>query len=270
MSTEHLTMAIDGLGCGRCDAPATERALKQVAGVTRVYVNTATEMACIEYDPTVANQADLIGELQIALECIGLTAGESNVRSYETLTYSHIASPQWIGDSQSASDCTWMTTSNTAREAVSADVGSGQTPGATGTCPISRVALLSTGIVTAFAVALFVVSALFVANSGVGASAQYTLDMNAAGFRPAALVIPAGKLTTITVRNTEATSNGGYMNTTMHQFAIDELGLDIKLAPGESRTITLSPMQPGTFHYYCNMCCGGKQNMDMLGALIIH
>ncbi len=63
----RVTLPIAGLMCGGGGALTIERALQQVPGVIRAYVNPATEMAYVEYDP------DLVGldELKEAIESLG-------------------------------------------------------------------------------------------------------------------------------------------------------------------------------------------------------
>ena len=61
---ERLTLEIFGLGCGGGGALTIERALAGRHGVSRVYVNPATEMAYIEFDPALASPADLITTIQ--------------------------------------------------------------------------------------------------------------------------------------------------------------------------------------------------------------
>lgn len=76
MRTERLTMAIYGLGCGGGGALTVERALAKVPGVSRAYVNPATEMAYVEYDPALARAEQLVA----AVERVGFRAGEPSVR----------------------------------------------------------------------------------------------------------------------------------------------------------------------------------------------
>lgn len=67
---EHMTIAITGLGCGGGGCLMVERAIAKVAGVRRVYVNPATEMAYVDYDPNIMDRAQLIA----AVERTGLHA----------------------------------------------------------------------------------------------------------------------------------------------------------------------------------------------------
>lgn len=56
----RTTIAIHGLGCGGGGTLSLERALGRVGGVTRAYVNAATEMAYVEYCPLECQIEDLL------------------------------------------------------------------------------------------------------------------------------------------------------------------------------------------------------------------
>ena len=47
--SQHVVLPIRDLGCADA-APTIERVLRNVPGVTRVYVNPVTEMAYVEYE----------------------------------------------------------------------------------------------------------------------------------------------------------------------------------------------------------------------------
>lgn len=70
--TERLTFAINGLACGGGGSLSAERALAKVPGVLVVYVNPATEMAYVEYDPQLMDTAQLVA----AVERTGLRVAE--------------------------------------------------------------------------------------------------------------------------------------------------------------------------------------------------
>ena len=76
MKTERVTLAIYGLSCGGGGALTLERALTRLKGVLSVYVNPATEMAYVEYDPSITSPRDLAR----AVEEVGLKAGELTAR----------------------------------------------------------------------------------------------------------------------------------------------------------------------------------------------
>ena len=62
--TQTVTIPIFGLSCG---APLVlEHVLSRTPGVTRVYVNTVTEMAYVECDPAVTSPEQLVAAVQHA------------------------------------------------------------------------------------------------------------------------------------------------------------------------------------------------------------
>ena len=76
MSTQRATLEIQGLGCGGGGALSAERALSRLQGVRRAYVNPATEMAYVEFDPVTVAPSDLVR----AIETVGLRASQPLVR----------------------------------------------------------------------------------------------------------------------------------------------------------------------------------------------
>ena len=54
-----------------------------------------------------------------------------------------------------------------------------------------------------------------------------------------------------------------------HQFAIDELGVNIVAQPLSVASGTFVASKVGTFTFYCDICCGGKANPTMNGKLIV-
>jgi len=66
-----LHVPIHGLGCGGGGATTIERELGRAPGVLRVYVNPATEVAYIDYDPA---QTDA-RRLARVIDQIGYRAG---------------------------------------------------------------------------------------------------------------------------------------------------------------------------------------------------
>lgn len=66
MRTQRIMLPIYDLSCGGGGALIVERALAKVPGVARVYVNPATEMAYVEYDPTRVDTQLLIAAVKHA------------------------------------------------------------------------------------------------------------------------------------------------------------------------------------------------------------
>jgi copper chaperone CopZ len=76
MKTQRITLPIDDLSCGGGGALIVERALAQTPGVVYVYINPATEMAYIEYDPALSDP----GRLVKVVEHAGFRAGVPSLR----------------------------------------------------------------------------------------------------------------------------------------------------------------------------------------------
>lgn len=74
--TKHVTMVINGLGCWGSGALIVERAIEKTPGVIRVYMNPATEMVYITYDPDHTDPA----LLQAAVERAGFGTSQIRVR----------------------------------------------------------------------------------------------------------------------------------------------------------------------------------------------
>ena len=54
-----------------------------------------------------------------------------------------------------------------------------------------------------------------------------------------------------------------------HQWAVDELGISLIAPPLGSNDATFTPTRPGTYTFYCDICCGGRANPSMHGTLIV-
>lgn len=98
-------------------------------------------------------------------------------------------------------------------------------------------------------------------------TADRALEITMAGFQPATLTVPAGRATTVLLTNPDSsfhTDGGG-----IHQFAIPDLGLDVRVQPKSVLTATIPSAAPGAYPFYCDTCCGGKDNPTMRGTLVV-
>lgn len=95
------------------------------------------------------------------------------------------------------------------------------------------------------------------------------IDVEAAmdGFNTYEIRVQAGEPVTLrltSLDNTHHTDGGG-----KHQFAIDELGVDIIAPALGSSYATFTPQAAGTYTFYCDICCGGRANPSMNGSFIV-
>lgn len=98
-------------------------------------------------------------------------------------------------------------------------------------------------------------------------AAEQTVKVTMAGFQPAKLQIPAEQPTTVRLVNPDSpfhTDGGG-----VHQFASPDLGIDAKVQPESEAVVEIPPTEPGTYTFYCDVCCGGKENPAMRGTLVV-
>jgi len=87
------------------------------------------------------------------------------------------------------------------------------------------------------------------------------------GFTRKEIRVKAGEPVTVRLRsldNSHHTDGGG-----KHQWAVDELRVNIIAPPEGSSYKTFTPDKPGTYTFYCDICCGGRANPTMSGRLIV-
>lgn len=108
------------------------------------------------------------------------------------------------------------------------------------------------------------------ADSGVTQTASgRVINLQAAmdGFDINEIHVKAGEQVTVNLRsldNSMHTDGGG-----KHQFAIEELGVNLIAQPLSTNSTTFTASKPGEYIFYCDICCGGKANPTMNGKLIV-
>ncbi|AEB11776.1 cupredoxin domain-containing protein [Marinithermus hydrothermalis] len=103
--------------------------------------------------------------------------------------------------------------------------------------------------------------------SAGGAEEGVVLRISMSGWQPAVVRAEAGKPITITIVNLDNrfhTDGGGW-----HNFVVEALGVEERVPPKGVRTITLVPEKSGEYLFYCDICCGGKENPFMQGKLVV-
>ena len=99
-----------------------------------------------------------------------------------------------------------------------------------------------------------------------GAAVQVHASMG--GFDPPALSVKAGQVVKVELSSMDTSmhSDGGGW----HQFAIDALDINWKVGPLTSKVFEFTaPATAGTYSWYCDICCGGKENPSMQGNLTV-
>jgi cytochrome c oxidase subunit II len=87
------------------------------------------------------------------------------------------------------------------------------------------------------------------------------------GFSMKEVRVTAGEEITVRLESLDNrfhTDGGG-----QHQWAVDELDLNIIAQPLSTNYATFTPDNPGVYTFYCDICCGGRANPTMQGKLIV-
>ena len=105
---------------------------------------------------------------------------------------------------------------------------------------------------------------------GPGATDTAAVQVHASmgGFDPSGLTVKAGQTVKVELSSMDTSmhSDGGGW----HQFAIDALDINWKVGPLSSKVFEFTaPATAGTYSWYCDVCCGGKENPSMQGKLTV-
>lgn len=105
---------------------------------------------------------------------------------------------------------------------------------------------------------------------GPGATDTAAVQVHASmgGFDPPALTVKAGQVVKVELSSMDTSmhSDGGGW----HQLAIDALDINWKVGPLSSEVFEFTaPATAGTYSWYCDICCGGKENPSMQGKLTV-
>jgi cytochrome c oxidase subunit II len=85
------------------------------------------------------------------------------------------------------------------------------------------------------------------------------------GFSTPVLEMAAGQPLRLRIDNPDTpyhSDGGGW-----HQLAIPALGVDARVAPRSDKVVEIPAAEPGEYAFYCDVCCGGKENPSMQGVL---
>lgn len=101
--------------------------------------------------------------------------------------------------------------------------------------------------------------------SGPETAAAHTIQVSMSGFSESVVTARAGQPLRLRLVNPDSsfhTDGGGW-----HQLAIPALGVDARVAPRGVSLVDIPAAPPGDYPFYCDICCGGKENPAMQGTL---
>jgi hypothetical protein len=95
--------------------------------------------------------------------------------------------------------------------------------------------------------------------------ADRTIQVTMGGFSTPVVETTAGQSLRLRIDNPDTpyhSDGGGW-----HQLAIPALGVDARVAPRSDKVVEIPAAEPGEYAFYCDVCCGGKENPSMQGVL---
>jgi cytochrome c oxidase subunit 2 len=275
---ERLTAAVSGLTFRPDAALDIERLLEEVPGVVRAYVNSDTEMAYIEYRAAEVAPDRLAAVLEqagfsagdLAVHCITPGGGFPNIQTEASQQGpgAEAETDLMLDGSSCCGPAMPRETSPASVPEVASSAGPGDHTHQAGGGPKlafrARLGLFLAACVLVLGPALWLIRPM--SSSAMGA--DLSVNMSMAGFTPPNFSIPAGKPISVQLNNVDSPFHG-VINGALHQFAVDDLGIDVRLDGKQSTVITLPALEPGSYEFYCNVCCGGKINPSMQGTITV-
>jgi plastocyanin len=130
----------------------------------------------------------------------------------------------------------------------------------------ARKALFAIAIAAAFIAAGVMLLRDVGQTTPLDASAR-AVHVSMSGFNPSTITVKAGTLLRIDLINMDNeyhTDGGGW-----HNFAMDDFGMNVSVEPSGQKLFTVPTNTPGSYGWYCSVCCGGRESPSMNGRLIV-
>lgn len=123
-------------------------------------------------------------------------------------------------------------------------------------------------VVGIFVSAAYLVTSRTVSSEPVDKDAiKMTITMS--GFEPDVIRAKAGQPVKINIINPDSsmhTDGGGFHNFILRAGLAN---VNVTVPPESQKVFTFTPTQAGEYHWYCDICCGGRENPSMHGTLIV-
>lgn len=112
----------------------------------------------------------------------------------------------------------------------------------------------------------FLASSVFFGQRGqASAAGAIAMRISMDGYDPSVLTAKPGQTLTIDWWNTDGAM---HLQDGVHTLVSDALGIREELPAELRKTITITaPMTPGDYDFWCDSCCGGRDNPTMHGTL---
>lgn len=115
--------------------------------------------------------------------------------------------------------------------------------------------------------AVFLFAQPYRSPSETAADAQ-VVRISMSGWQPGTVDATSGETVTVTMVNLDNqfhTDGGGW-----HNFVVPDLDVEFRVPPKGTETFTFTAnVEPGEYRFYCDICCGGKDNPYMQGTLSV-
>ncbi len=134
-----------------------------------------------------------------------------------------------------------------------------------GTLPLRAAVLLLAVLLAAAAVGYIALRSSERGRPVEPGATRVTVSMS--GFTPNRLSLRAGdelRINLINLDNSFHSDGGGN-----HNFVTPALGVTVLVPPEGQQVFGIRASSPGTYTWYCDICCGGKDNPAMVGTLTV-
>jgi heme/copper-type cytochrome/quinol oxidase subunit 2 len=130
-----------------------------------------------------------------------------------------------------------------------------------------RAVAYSVVVVAVLGVASYLIASAFSSRTPPPEENVIDVSANMGGFDKDVIRVKVGEAVSVRLTsqdNRYHTDGGG-----QHQWAVDELGVNVIAPPLGNNLTSFTPDKPGTYTFYCDICCGGRANPTMQGTLIV-